>query len=609
MFTPSPPVSIVTVTQGSRIAFLRIQAENIGSQTYGNIKEWVVVDGSSNAAESSVLHMELRALRFPRQMNIVYNPYTAGTRPKIGALRNMANQLATGTIIVNMDDDDYYCPSFVHHAVQTLLASPKRAPVAGCGPVYMYDLRWNTVFQAKKFNDDHACNNMIAFTKDYADANRYDESVDYAEEPSFLKWQRNTIGGGTPVEQMDPSQCGVHLCHGKNTYNKQSIVLGALCDLDSGAYREKSKNIYDFIPLDCLRKYEALRGPPGRCIYDIVVFCGGWSNIWNPVSTDLVEAEAAIVKLASHWVLQGFTVAVYGEVGSQSGLVHAGVQYFHTLEFDPYQAFDILILWRNYGICPVSNMHAPLTVNILILDLHDNLEISYHAVKKILDIDYYRPRTKVVFKSEFHKSEYTAACGPISNDAYCIIPSGIEPCQIAHPPPPRLPWRFCYSLDYRRGLVDILEKLWPHVIALEPRAELHVFIPEYFDDQTYQTVKTLILKTKGVCDHGPQSLQHIAYEKHVSWFDLAVTDARGEVDCVSVKQSAAIGCTPLLLNTCVYKELNGIHFNPLSSYENIAKDIATCIKLQTSTPPAAQPTWYDTSRLWIVTCFDKQTVY
>jgi hypothetical protein len=597
-------VSIVTVTQGTRVPFFKIQVENLGKQTYEHILEWVIVDGSATAEESAALQYQLLELHFPRELRIVYYPWNP-TRPKIGKLRNIANQLASGQIIVNIDDDDYYSPHYVQHAVTTLRTSPKKAQVAGCGAAYVYDMRWHTVFQAKLFNDNHTCNNTIAFSKKFAQSNFYDETVDFAEENRFLKWP-----GGVLVEQMDPIICGVHLCHGKNTYNKQTIMLGALCDIESGAYRDTTKKINDVMPADILVKYEALRGPPPRCPYDIVVFCGGWYDEWDPTSSELPEAENAVVQLATRWAAQGFRVAVYGTLAVVGP--RFGVMYFGTMDFDPYQAFNILVLWRNYAIYPISNMQAPLSVNKLIIDLHDNLEVSYHAVKRILHITYYLDRVHVVFKSAFHKSEYETICGPIPPDVFSIIPSGIDlppPALIPAPAsaPARLPWRFCYSLDYRRGLAEILEHLWPQVIALDPRAELHVFLPDNLQDVTNCKIKYLIAKTKGVCNHGKQPAAIVALEKQVSMFELAISDARGDVDCVSIKQSAAMGCTPFLLNTHVYREIDGIHFDPSMSYLTLAKTIVECINTHTQPlyqfKSQPQPSWDDVCRVWINRCF------
>ena len=603
-----PAVSIVTVTQGTRVPFLRIQAENVGRQTYENIKEWVIVDGSATPEESAALRLELSNLRFPRPVTIVYNPWDE-SKPKIGALRNIANRLASGDIIVNFDDDDYYYTGFVQYAVNTLRTSPKKAQVAGCGPVYIYDLRWQTVFQAKKFNDDHTCNNMIAFTKEYAASNFYDETVSFAEENSFLRWLPNQMAG-TLVEQMDPSRCGVHLCHSKNTYNKQSIVLGALCDLESGAYRDKIKGIRNLMPLEYIQKYEAVRGPRKPCPYDIVIFCGGWSATWNPASPDLYEAEQAVTQLAKGWITMGYSVAVYGEIFPSALTTPASPvspYYFHALDFDPYQDFNVLVLWRNYGIYPLSNIQAPLSVKKLILDLYDNLAISYQSVQKILTTKDYTTDAKVIFKSEFHREEYEAVCGPISSDLYCIIPSGvlIPDGVTLEPPTSRLPWRFCYTLDYRRGLVEILERVWPHIVAMEPRAELHIFVDGSFEDETYRTVKSLLCQTHGVCDHGKQSAKNIALEKKISTFELAITDARGEVDCVSIKQSVALGCIPLLLNICVYKEREGKHFSPSLSSEELTKQIVECI----ASPPVLTSTstsvssWAEVCETWRSRCF------
>jgi glycosyltransferase involved in cell wall biosynthesis len=83
-------------------------------------------------------------------------------------------------------------------------------------------------------------------------------------------------------------------------------------------------------------------------------------------------------------------------------------------------------------------------------------------------------------------------------------------------------------------------------------------------------------------DHGRQPLEIIAREKHRSSFQLYVTNTPIEIDCISIRESLATGCIPLLSNFGVFKDREGIHFdlNPTDSrsYQNIALKISQLMK-------------------------------
>lgn len=125
--------------------------------------------------------------------------------------------------------------------------------------------------------------------------------------------------------------------------------------------------------------------------------------------------------------------------------------------------------------------------------------------------------------------------------------------------------------------------MWPVIYQLEPRAELHVYygMTNIKDEQSINILKE-VLSQPGVMDHGRQPLEIITREKHRSSFQLYVTNTPIEIDCISIRESLATGCIPLLSNFGVFKEREGIHFdlNPtdIKSYQNIALKIIQLMK-------------------------------
>ena len=55
-------------------------------------------------------------------------------------------------------------------------------------------------------------------------------------------------------------------------------------------------------------------------------------------------------------------------------------------------------------------------------------------------------------------------------------------------------------------------------------------------------------------------LKIISREKHLSNFQLYITNTNSEIDCISIRESLVAGCIPLISNFGVFKEREGIHF-------------------------------------------------
>lgn len=100
-------VSIVTPTL-NRPAFLMLSYKCFTSQNYKNI-EWLILDDSD---EPNQYFIGLK------QENIIYQ-YSA-SKLSIGEKRNRLIEKATGEIIVNFDDDDYYSPNYISEMAATL---------------------------------------------------------------------------------------------------------------------------------------------------------------------------------------------------------------------------------------------------------------------------------------------------------------------------------------------------------------------------------------------------------------------------------------------------------------------------------------------------------
>ena len=298
-------VSIVTVSHFSRANFLKILFKCIKTQDYSDILEWIIIDAS--IAKQSISNLENIVNDFKNNFlpKIIYHK---SEKKYIGAWRNEYNKLANGDIILCMDDDDYYPPQRISHAIDVL--STRKNLIVGCDKIFMYDIHYDKVYQMKGFTPNHSTNNCMAYWKEYLINHTYDETVSHAEENSF------TNNFSEPMGQLDPLKTVIQINHGTNTFNKKIIIYqNYFLPPEQKYLLEKNitfhdwvldKNIYE----DYHNIFKDLRTPV-KTLYDIVYFTGGYSVQWSPLEKDLGGSEQAVKHLASEWVATSIHVSLY----------------------------------------------------------------------------------------------------------------------------------------------------------------------------------------------------------------------------------------------------------------------------------------------------------
>jgi glycosyltransferase involved in cell wall biosynthesis len=541
-----PTVSIVTITQLKRFTCLEILKDIIESQTYKNIIEWVIVEGSKDEdIAASAEQLKQFKASSDLMIPIIYLEKLPGE--KLGALRNKGNKACSGDITVVMDDDDYYPVNRVKHAVEQLQASSKL--IAGCSAMYIYDYILEKLCKFKGFGENHSINSCFAWKKKYLEKHSHDESKESGEEPSF------TNDFKEPMIQLDPEQTLVQSSHCHNTFNKREILTGGISKI-AQSNSEVSRPVTDLIKEPFFTRYKSIFSIESKSKYDIVYFAGGFCLPWDPKSKALGGSEQAIVQLAESWTKLGKKVAVYGLIPETS---MDGVDYFDWKKFPFNEQHDIVVLWRTYGM--VCGIPFPLKAKHIWLDLHDG-----NFPKELMEMwfRYNQKITKVFLKSNFHKELFEKYLRvKLDSARYTIIPNGvrIENFSQNKDMVQRNPYRFTYCSCYTRGLFPILQFIWPIIKQIEPRAELHVYYGMHgVKDEEFKKVITQLLSSKGVMDHGRQPLEIIAREKYMSNFHIYLSNSETEIDCITVKESLVTGAIPIISNFGVFKDREGIKF-------------------------------------------------
>jgi hypothetical protein len=154
----------------------------------------------------------------------------------LGEKRNIKHEKSKGSILVYMDDDDYYPPTRVSHAVERLRANPD-ALCAGSSEMYIYFKHINKMYQFGPYGPNHATAGTFAFKRDLLKDHSYENHASLAEEKAFLK--NYTV----PFVQLDPLQSILVFSHEHNTFDKKKLLDNA----NPSVVKESSKTVNMFI--------------------------------------------------------------------------------------------------------------------------------------------------------------------------------------------------------------------------------------------------------------------------------------------------------------------------------------------------------------------------
>jgi hypothetical protein len=207
-FSPDKPfVSICTPTFNRR-PFIPIMFECFRNQTYPKSRmEWIIVDDGTDKIEDLIKTSNIPQIKY----------ISLPTKITLGEKRNVMHQHAKGSIIVYMDDDDYYPPERVKHAVDTLLANP-RALCAGSSEMYIYFKHIHKMYQSGPFGPNHATAATFAFRRELLQTTQYENAAALAEERAFLK--NYTV----PFVQLDPLKTILVFSHEHNSFDKRKLL-------------------------------------------------------------------------------------------------------------------------------------------------------------------------------------------------------------------------------------------------------------------------------------------------------------------------------------------------------------------------------------------------
>lgn len=202
-----PLVSVCTPTFNRR-PFIPTMIECFNNQTYPkNRIEWIIVDDGTDKVRDLIEAAKIPQIKY----------YELPEKATLGAKRNYMHTKCTGSVIVYMDDDDYYPPERIEHAVD-MLNENRQALCAGASEIYIYFKHIQKMYQCGPYGPKHATAGTFAFRAELLKQTRYNDTAALAEEREFLK--EYTV----PFVQLDPLKTILVFSHEHNTFDKRKLL-------------------------------------------------------------------------------------------------------------------------------------------------------------------------------------------------------------------------------------------------------------------------------------------------------------------------------------------------------------------------------------------------
>ena len=225
-----PFVSICTPTFNRR-PFIQTMFECYRNQTYPKDRmEWIIVDDGTDKIEDLIQSSNIEQIKY----------YKVDKKMSLGEKRNYMHKFVKGTIIVYMDDDDYYPPERVSHAVDKLQEN-KEAMCAGSSEIYVYFKHIHKMYQFGPYGPNHATAGTFAFRTELLKSTSYEDHAALAEEKKFLK--NYTV----PFVQLDPLKTILVFSHVHNTFDKRNLLKN---NPNPNFTKESPVKVDDFIRLE-----------------------------------------------------------------------------------------------------------------------------------------------------------------------------------------------------------------------------------------------------------------------------------------------------------------------------------------------------------------------
>ena len=229
---PYPLISVCTPTFNRR-PFIPFMIKCFEQQTYPKDRiEWIIIDDGTDPIMDLVINIK----------QVKYTYYKE--KMLLGRKRNLMHNKCSGDIIIYMDDDDYYPPDRISHAVKTLLDNPSFL-IAGSSEMHVYFDSMKKMYRCGPYKEYHSTAATFAFRRELLLETSYNNENALAEEKHFLK--NYTI----PLKQLDSLKSIIVFSHKHNSLNKEKL----LDNLELTKTVETNLQVDDYFIDDSLKQF------------------------------------------------------------------------------------------------------------------------------------------------------------------------------------------------------------------------------------------------------------------------------------------------------------------------------------------------------------------
>ena len=254
----------------------------------------------------------------------------------------------------------------------------------------------------------------------------------------------------------------------------------------------------------------------------------------NSLEKGASGSHAAVIYLAKEWVKLGFQVTVYSNCGKKEG-IYDGVEYVNYYRFNWQDKFATLIIWKNPAL-----LQYPVKADRIWFDWHDIVYPPKAFTSERLE----------KFDKIFAKSRYQRNLLPeLPNSKFTIATNGVDKALANFFEHPKSPYKLIYTSRYYRGLESMLTYGWPIVKREIPEAELYIYYGFTKRDEgpkraAWKQQMIELMNKPGVFEGGRIGQEQLMQEKSTSAIHYYGA-TYPEIDCISVRESALVGCIPV----------------------------------------------------------------
>ena len=219
-----PFVTLCTPTFNRR-PFIPFMIKCFENQTYPKDRmEWIIIDDGTDKIGDMLTDIhQIKYFSYDEKMTL-------------GKKRNLAHEKSSGEIIIYIDDDDYYPPQRVSHAVEMLQKNPQ-VLCAGSSIMHIYFKHVEQMYCFGPYGPNHATAATFAFRRELLEKTRFEETACVAEERFFLK--DYTI----PFVQLDTMKTILVFSHVHNSFDKKRLIQ----DGENAYVKRSSTKVEDFV--------------------------------------------------------------------------------------------------------------------------------------------------------------------------------------------------------------------------------------------------------------------------------------------------------------------------------------------------------------------------